>query len=230
VISHSLWVSMFGGRRDVLERAVTLDHANYRIIGVMPSEFEYPFGSDLPFWNSQIKSTQVWTPLVLTTKQRVAREPNNNETIARLRSGVPVREAQAEMAGIMAWLDKQYLSDDPNSQLGPVRQWSALVEKFTDMSIVPVRPLMRLLLAAVGLVLLIACGNAANLLLARAAERARELGVRTALGAGRGRMVRQLLTESLLIGGVGCALGIARGYLFLKLLPRLDPGDIPRLN
>jgi predicted permease len=230
VISHSLWVSMFGGRRDVLERAVTLDHANYRIIGVMPSEFEYPFGSDLPFGNSQIKSTQVWTPLVLTTKQRVAREPNNNETIARLRSGVPVREAQAEMAGIMAWLDKQYLSDDPNSQLGPVRQWSALVEKFTDMSIGPVRPLMRLLLAAVGLVLLIACGNAANLLLARAAERARELGVRTALGAGRGRMVRQLLTESLLIGGVGCALGIALAYLFLKLLPRLDPGDIPRLN
>ena len=230
VISDALWVSRFGGRMDVLEKSLTLDHASYRIIGVMPSEFHYPFGSDLPFGDSQIKSTEMWVPLVLTAKQKTAREPNNNETIARLRPGVTVRTAQTEMAEIMARLDKQYPGDDPSSPLGPFRQWGALVRKFTDMSIGPIRPLMRLLLAAVGLVLLIACGNAANLLLARAAERARELGVRTALGAGRGRMVRQLLTESLLIGAAGCALGIALAYLFLKLLPRLDPGNIPRLN
>jgi predicted permease len=230
VISHALWLSRFGGRMDVLEKSLTLDHARYRIVGVMPSEFRYPFGSDLPFGNSQIKSTEIWIPLVLTSKQRVAREPNNNETIARLRPGVAVRTAQAEMAEFMARLDKQYPSDDPNSQLGPFRQWGALVRKFTDMSIGPIRPLMRLLLAAVGLVLLIACGNAANLLLARAAERARELGVRTALGAGRGRMVRQLLTESLLIGVAGCAVGVGLAYLFLVLLPNLDPGNIPRLN
>ena len=190
-----------------------------------PSEFEYPFGSDLPFGNSQIKSTQVWIPLVLTTKQRVAREPNNNETIARLRPGVPVRAAQAEMAGIMARLDKQYPSDDPNSKLDRSGNGVRSSENSpTDMSIGPIRPLMRLLLAAVGLVLLIACGNAANLMLARAAERARELGVRTALGAGRGRMVRQLLTESLLIGAAGCAVGVALAYMFLRLLPKLMQG------
>ena len=170
VISHALWVSMFGGKADALKRSLVLEKNSYRIVGVMPPEFEYPFGSDLPYGNSQIKSTQIWVPLVLTAKQRSAREPDNNDTIARLRPGVTVRAAQAEMAGIMARLDRQYPSGDPNSPLGPLRQWGALIEKFTDISIGPVRPLMRLLLAAVGLVLLIACGNAANLLLARAAE------------------------------------------------------------
>jgi predicted permease len=229
VISHALWISMFGGRTDILLQSLTLDRVNYRIMGVMPQEFEYPFGSDLPYGDSQIKSTQIWVPLVLNAAKRAEREPNDNVSIARLRPGVTVRAAQAEMAGIMARLDQAY-PPDPDSELGPKRQWGALVRKFTDMSIGPVRPLMRLLLAAVALVLLIACGNAANLLLARAAERSRELGVRTALGAGRGRMVRQLLTESLLIGAAGCGVGVALAHLFLRLLPRLDPGNIPRLN
>ncbi|MBS1803827.1 MAG: ABC transporter permease [Acidobacteria bacterium] len=229
VISHALWMSMFGGRPDVLQKSLVLNKNSYRIVGVMPAEFEYPLGSDMPYGNSEIKSTQIWVPLVLTPQQRAAREPNNNETIARLRPGVTVRGAEAEMTGIMARLDKEY-AGDPNGELGPIRQWGALIRRFTDMSIGPVRPLMRLLLAAVGLVLLIACGNAANLLLARAAERARELGVRTALGAGRGRIVRQLLTESMLIGAAGCGLGVGLAYLFLRLLPKLDPGNIPRLN
>ena len=222
VISHALWVSMFAGRADVLKRSLQLDGANYQIIGVMPPEFEYPFSSDLPYGNSHIKSTQIWVPLTLTPKQKSDRDPANNVSIARLRPGVSIRQAQAEMSDIMARLDKQYS--------GEMRAWGALIESFTGISIGPVRPLMRLLLAAVALVLLIACGNAANLLLARASERARELGVRAALGAGRGRMVRQLLTESLLIGTGGCAVGIVLANLFLQLLPRLDPGNIPRLN
>ncbi len=229
VISHSLWISLFGGRVDVLQQSLVLDKASYRIIGVMPSEFEYPFGSDLPYGNSHIHFTQIWVPLVLSAKERSAREPDDNTTIARLRPGVTVREAQVEMAATMARLDKQY-PGDPNSDFGSIGQWGALIERLTDISIGPVRPLMHLLLAAVALVLLIACGNAANLLLARSTERSRELGVRAALGAGRGRMVRHLLTESLLIGIGGCVVGVVLAFLFIRLLPRLDPGNIPRLN
>jgi predicted permease len=222
VISHSLWVSMFGGHPDVLQHSIQLDGANYQIVGVMPQEFEYPFSSDLPYGNPHIKSTQIWVPLALTPKQKANRDIAGNVAVARLRPSVSIQQAQSELVTMMDRFNRQY----PN-QLG---DWGALVEGFTAIAIGPVRPLMRLLLAAVALVLFIACGNAANLLLARAAERARELGVRAALGAGRGRMVRQLLTESLLIGIGGCAIGIALAFLFLRLLPRLDPGNIPRLN
>jgi predicted permease len=228
VISHSLWVSMFGARPDVLNRSIQLDGANYQIVGVMPPEFEYPFKSDLPYGDSHTKSTQIWVPLVLSSQARTSRSIGNNVSFARLRSGVSIHQAQAEMTGIMARLDKQYAADPRDA--GLPREWGSLIESFTGISIGPVRPLMRLLLAAVGLVLLIACGNVANLLLARTVERARELGVRAALGAGRGRIVRQLLTESMLVGVGGCAAGIVLAMLFLRLLPKLDPGNIPRLN
>jgi len=228
IISHALWVSMFGARPEVLNRSIQLDGANYQIVGVMPPEFEYPFKFDLPYGDSHIASTQIWVPLALSSKARASRGLGNNVSFARLRSGVSIHQAQAEMTGIMARLDKEYAPDARDADIP--REWGALVEGFTGISIGPVRPLMRLLLAAVGLVLLIACGNVANLLLARAAERARELGVRAALGAGRGRMVRQLLTESMLIGLGGCTVGIVLAVLFLRLLPKFDPGNIPRLN
>jgi len=228
IISHALWVSMFGARPEVLNRSIQLDGANYQIVGVMPPEFEYPFKFDLPYGDSHIASTQIWVPLALSPKARASRGLGNNVSFARLRSGVSIHQAQAEMTGIMARLDKEYAPDARDADIP--REWGALVEGFTGISIGPVRPLMRLLLAAVGLVLLIACGNVANLLLARAAERARELGVRAALGAGRGRMVRQLLTESMLIGLGGCTVGIVLAVLFLRLLPKFDPGNIPRLN
>jgi predicted permease len=224
VISHALWVSMFGAKADVLGRDLQLDGAHYRIIGVMPPEFEYPFKTDLPYGNSHINSTQIWVPLVLDAKKKSDRNPDDNVSIARLRPGITIHEAQSEMSTIMARLVKQYAGDTMRSG------WGGLVEGFTAISIGPVRPLMRLLLASVGLVLLIACGNAANLLLARAAARERELGVRAALGAGRSRVVRQLVTESLLICVGGGMLGIGLAFLFLRILPRLDPGNIPRMN
>lgn len=228
VISHSLWVSTFGGRPDVLNHTIRLNDENYQIVGVMPPGFEYPAKTDLPYGDSHIQSTQVWVPLALDAKAKSSRAMANNSSVARLRTGVTIHQAQAEMNSILARLNKQYPSDPADGEMP--RAWEALVESFTGFSIGPVRPLMKLLLAAVGLVLLIACGNVANLLLARAAERARELGVRAALGAGRSRMVRQLLTESMLVGVAGCAAGIALSVLFLRLLLKLDPGNIPRLN
>lgn len=222
VISHTLWISMFAGRADVLKQTLQLDGASYQIVGVMPPEFEYPFKTDLPYGDSHIQSTIIWVPLALTPKQKADRGIANNVALARLRPGVSIPQAQAEMSSAMARFDRL----DP-TEYG---DWGALVESFTGISIGPVRPLMEMLISTVVLVLLIACGNATNLLLARATGRAREVGVRAALGAGRGRMIRQLLTESLLIAFAGGAVGLVLTFLFLRLLPHLDPGNIPRLN
>ncbi len=222
VISHALWQSMFASAADVLHRSLLLDGKNYQIVGVMPQGFEYPHSTDLPYGESQYKTTQVWIPLALTPHELADRDNASGYAVARLRPGVSVAEAQAEMAAIMVRLDKLH---DPQ-----IRGFGASVKNFVDSTVGHVRSLLWLLLCAVAIVLLIACGNAANLLLARAASRMRELGLRAALGAGRGRMIRQLLTESLLIGLAAGAIGACLAFAFLRLLPHLDPGNIPRFR
>ena len=222
VISHALWQSMFDSAADILHRSLLLDGKSYEIVGVMPEGFEYPHFSDLPYGVPQYKATQVWVPLALTPRDMAERDNSSGVAVARLKSGVSIAQAQAELSAIMARLDKLH---DPQMQ-----GWGALVENFVDSTVGSIRSLMWMLLGAVCLVLLIACGNAANLLLARAASRMRELGVRVALGAGRNRIVRQLLTEALLIGAAAGAIGVGLAYLFLRTLPLLDPGNIPRLR
>ena len=222
VISHALWQSRFGSAPDILHRSLVLDGKGYRIVGVMPPAFEYPHNSDLPEGVPQYRTTQVWLPLALNAHQMADRDNASGDAVARLRPDVSITQAQAELSTIMARLDTLH---DPR-----MRGWGALLENFVDSTVGHVRSLLWLLLGAVGLVLLIACGNAANLLLARAADRMRELGVRVALGAGRGRIVRQLITEALLIGFAAGAIGVAFAYLFLRVLPLFNPGDIPRLD
>ena len=225
VISHALWRSMFAGSTDVLERSLPLNGVSYRIVGVMPPAFEYPLGSDLPYGNV-VKGTHIWIPLALTSKQKAERELGNVAgALARIRPGVSITHAQSEMSTIMVRLDKLH-----GVSMFPERGWGALVKSFMDYAVGQVGRLLWLLLGAVTIVLLIACGNAANLLLARASNRMRELGVRVALGAGRRRIIRQLLTESLLIGLVAGVIGVGLAGIFLRFLPLLDPGNIPRLN
>jgi predicted permease len=222
VISHALWQSMFASAPDILHRSLLLDGKSYQIVGVMQQGFEYPHFSDIAYGEAQYKTSQVWIPLALTAHDLADRDNTNGNVVARLKPGVSITQAQAEMATIMTRLDKLH---DPQ-----MRGWGASVKNFVDSTVGHVRSLLWLLLGSVAIVLLIACGNAANLLLARAAGRMRELGVRVALGAGRSRIIRQLLTEAILIGFAAGAIGVGFAYIFLRTLPLFNPGNIPRLN
>ncbi len=222
VISHALWQTVLGGRTDVLRSQLRLDGVAYEVIGVMPAEFGYPHKSDLAYANGRVETTDLWVPLALTPQQKAERDNPNGFALARLKPGVTVRAAQAEMSTIMVRLNRLHA---PGS-----RGWSAFVKPFRDSSLGPVRPLMLLLMGSVGFVLLIACGNAANLLLARAAARTHELGVRATLGAKRTRLLRQMLTESLMLSAAAGVVGVGLAWLFLHALLKLNPGDIPRMD
>src|SRR5579863_17007 len=222
VISHALWQTMLAGRDDVLGSTLRLDGVPYRVIGVMPVEFGFPHKSDLAYGNGHVDTTDLWVPSAFTLKEGANREDENGYAVARLRPGVTVGEAQAEMNVIMSRLNLLHNAD--------TRGWGALVKPFRDTALGPVRPLMWLLMSTVGFVLLIACGNGANLLLARAAARTHELGVRATLGARRSRLLRQMLTESLLLSAVAGTEGVGLACLFQRALLRLNPGDIPRMD
>ncbi|HZD76991.1 MAG TPA: ADOP family duplicated permease, partial [Acidobacteriaceae bacterium] len=228
LISQSLWHTQFNSTPGILARSIALDGTTYHIIGVMPPDFQYPTGGDLPLDDASTRRTNLWIPLVMTPQEAADRENPNNHAVARLKPGVSIAQAGTEMSLIMQRLDKLHTADIVGN--GSVHGWTALVESLRDTVVGPVRHLLWLLLGAVCCVLLIACGNAASLLLARAAARGHEFGVRATLGAGRGRVIRQLLTESLLLSTIAATFGIALAWIFLRLLLQLDPGDIPRLQ
>jgi len=223
ILSDALWQSVFAGAADVLGRSVTLDGESYRVVGVMPLGFAYPQKTELSFGNGSIETTQLWIPYSLSAQQRADRDQTSINALARLAPGVTVKDAQAEMSTIAARLE-------PLHQSLMFSGMTALVKSLTRQVLGPVRPLMMLLLSAVGFVLLIACGNAASLLLARAASRRHELGVRATLGARRGRLIRQMLTESLLLGSAAGVVGVGLAWLFIRALLRLNPGNIPHME
>jgi hypothetical protein len=164
---------MFGGTREILGRTLRLNGKPYQVIGVMPANFGFPHKTDLAHGNGHIETTDIWLPSALTPEQSADREDFGGVAIERLKSGMTLQAAGTEMRTIMSRLDSAHSED--------MRGWSALVKPFVDTALGPVRPLMGLLLGAVCFVLLIACANAASLFLARAADRAHELGVRATL-------------------------------------------------
>ncbi len=223
VIGDALWRSDFGAGPDVVGKQMRLNRRDYTVVGVMPKDFGYPFDGDIPYDGSGFKRTDIWLPAAYTVNRKTNRTNFDSAVaIGRLRDGVAAAAAQAELAAIEAHLQPLY----PEKWRG----WTVLVKPLVDTIVGPVEKMLWLLLGAVTLVLLIAIGNVATLLLSRATARNRELGIRTALGAERGRIVRQLLTESLLLSGVGGALGVALAYAAVHLLVLLNPGNIPRFD
>ena len=212
VVSEGFWKRRFGGRESAVGEKIQLTGEFYTIIGVLPDSFQYPS-----------RGTELWAPLGLWGSQYQERGSHPGlYAIARLKPGVDFDAARAEMRALAEQLAKEYPASN-------ARQ-SITMQRYTDRVFGSVRPALFVLLGAAGFVLLIACANVANLQLARAQARARELSIRAALGAGRGRVVRQLLTESLLLGLLGCAAGIVLGTWAIEALRAGLPAGIPRLQ
>lgn len=211
VLGYTLWKRQFAGDPNVLGRTMHLDDKTYTIIGVMPAGFHFA-----PFWATH---AEMYAPLALGPRI-TKRGGNSLRVFARLKPGVRLGEAQAEFAGITARLEQQYPGTNRHQEIVPLQ----------ERVVHNIRPALLTLLAAVGLVLMIACANVAHMLLARAAARSHEIAVRAALGAGRARLVRQFLTESLLLSTVGGALGLILAYCGVRAIAALGPSTIPRLD
>ncbi len=213
VLSHGFWQRRFGGVADVVGQQVTLDGEPYTVVGVMPPEFQFA-----PFWATH---AEAWVPLNLGRRVN-DRRGQSLRVFARLKPGVTLERAQAEMETINRRLAEQY----PRENEGLTVSVDPLHEKVVGKS----RPALLIILGAVGFVLLIACANVANLMLAKSALRQREIAVRIALGASRMRVVRQLLTESLLLSLAGGAAGLLLAYWSNTALASLGPDTLPRVR
>jgi putative ABC transport system permease protein len=206
LISYGLWQRRFGGAADVLGRTITLSTRPYEIIGVMPPEMRWP------------ERAELWKPLAPPQAAREARGSFWLPVMGRLKPGIPVEQAQTEMAGISARLAETYPGN---------RGYGANVVGMRDQLVGAVERPLAILMAAVAFVLLIACANLANLMLGRTAARRRELAVRSALGAGRGRLIRQIITETLVLAMIGGIAGVLMAYWATGFFVRLAGDSIP---
>ena len=209
VISYALWQSRFGGSTDVVNSKVIVSGDNTTIVGIMPPGFTYP------------GETEMWWALAVNPAEE-RRDNRYVEVVTRLKPNVPIAQAQAEMDTINQRLAQNYVETNSG--------WSVRLIELQERLVGQLRTSLLILLGAVAFVLLIACANVANLLLARAAYRQQEIAVRTALGASRLRVVRQLLTESVLLSVVSGVIGLALSIWLIKLLIAITPPNTPRMD
>jgi len=211
LISDGLWRRRFGADPALMGRAITLDTRPVLVVGVMPRGFHFPS-----------RKAEIWVPLAMDEKESANRGGHYLEVVGRLAPGLTLSQAQAEMEAIAARLQKDYLRTNTNV--------GAVVVPLHEELVGESRPALLVLLGAVAFVLLIACANVANLLLARGASREREIAVRAALGAGRGRLIRQFLTESLILSLTGGAAGIGLAAWGVRFLGSLVPESLASLQ
>jgi putative ABC transport system permease protein len=222
IISYALWQRRFGGDIEIVGRTITLNGVPRTVIGVMPRGFNFPRATEMPHIYNLPERTDLWTPIAKDASFWEKTTQRQFIVIGRLNAGVTQAQAQTEMEGIAA----RQATAHPETHEG-WRVW--LTPLFNQVVGQTRRPLL-VLLSAVGFLLLIACANIASLLLARAAARRREMAVRAAIGAGRARIIRQLLTESLLLSALGGGFGLLLGYLGLEVMLKFIPPNVPRVQ
>jgi putative ABC transport system permease protein len=208
VLSYGLWKTRFAANPDIVNRTVNFEGEPCTIAGVMGEKFDYP------------DFAQYWKPMGWTDKERVVRGEHHYLVVARLKSDITVSQARAEMNTISSRLAEQYPDDD--------KGWGAVIVPLREERVAQVRPSLLILLGAVAFVLLIACANVANLVLAKTLGRRKEIAVRLALGASTGRIIQQILAETILLSTAGAGLGLALAHFGIQLTVKFLAGNLPK--
>jgi putative ABC transport system permease protein len=222
LLSYGLWQRRFGGDASIVGQSVTLSGGGYLVVGVMPVSFHYPRGTDEPSSEKFALETDCWAPLAFTAAEINNRTNWDYNVVALLKPGKTIQQAQKELSTIAARNEERHA----DSEAG----FGVEIVPMKGLITGGLRVALLMLAGAAGFVLLIACANVANLLLARAAGRQREIAIRAALGANRSRIIRQMLTESVMLAAVGGVLGLGLSLAGTKLSVGLAPSNIPRLN
>lgn len=222
LLSAALWRRRFGGDPTAVGRSLTLDQQVYTVVGVMPDSFRFPDDTGLPSYMAFGGRCEIWTPLVAETDRMTNRAAHNLAIIGRLKNGVGLRAAQSEASAIALSDGEQFPDTD--------KDWGIALVSLQEQAKGGIQGTLLILEGAGACMLLIACANVANLLLARALLRRKEIGVRSALGATPYRLVRQLLTESVLLAFFGAVAGLVCAILGSSMLARIAPATLPRLG